>query len=195
MSNQPLLEFVCQVVAYLDGWDLAGEQQYSHIHVDGPDGAAISIGVDGFNDFGPNARVEVSGCWPKAVPTDGTAIMFCPRGESVTIRAAVGRGPEAVAGDIARRLLPKYLPLYREQVRQRDQYLVREARRTECMDRLAEVAGSETGTHDGKMYISAGETRVDAEIGVYDDGARVTMKLYSVPFEKALRVVEILERE
>jgi hypothetical protein len=194
--NEGLLEFAKQIADCLDGWQLLDPQPFNRAAcLGGPGGAGLTIGVDGFGDFRRDGRMEVSGRWPEAAVINQSTVTFYPRGESTSITAAVKRGPEAIAKDIERRLLPKYLPLYGEMKERREQYLAKEARRRECLERLAATGGGDLGRVVGKLRLDApGGAWGYAEVGVWDDGAVVSFELHSVPFGKALQLVEVLTK-
>jgi hypothetical protein len=194
MDYEGLFEFAQQVASYLDGWQLLDPQPFNHAAcLGGPDGAGLTVGVNGFDDFCQDARVEISGRWPEAAIINQSTTTFYPRGESASIKAAMKRGPKAVAGDIKRRLLPKYLPLYAEMKERREHYLAREAKRRKRLEQLAEASGGELGRVVGKLRLDTpGGGWGYAEVGVYDDGEMVSFELHSVPFEKALELVRVL---
>lgn len=197
MDYEGLFEFAQQIAENLDGWQMLDPQPFNHAaSLSGPDGAGLMVGINGFGDFCQDARVEVSGRWPEAVTINQSTVTFYPRNESAMIRAAVSRGPEKVAKDIERRLLPKYLLLYQEMAERKAYYLAKEARRRECLEQLATAGGGDLGRVVGKLRLDAPNKAWGyAEVGVYDDGAKVTLELHSVPFKKALELVKVLVRE
>jgi hypothetical protein len=194
--NTGLFEFAQKIASHLDGWQPLDPQSFNHAaEIGGPDGAGLTISINGFGDFCQDGRVEVSGQWPEAATVNQSTVTFYPRGESTSITAAVSRGPQAVAKDIERRLLPKYLPLYREMKERREQYLAKEARRRDCLERLAAAGGRDLRRVVGKLRLDAPNGAWGyAEVGVWDDGAIVSLELHSVPFGKAMELVEVLTK-
>lgn len=155
------------------------------------------IGVNGFAEFNQDARVEVSGRWPEAVTINQCTVTFYPRGESASITAAVKRGPEKVARDVERRLLPKYLLLYAEMKERKESYLAKEARRCECLEQLAKAAGSRgdlssVGNRVRFDWPGAGWGYADVNVG---QDITVSFELHAVAYEKALELVGMLAVE
>lgn len=95
----------------LDGWrvdlgtDAAGER-YDWVDLVRGDGARVRLTVGGFRAEG---RVTLRGCWPRYRNGNGYS-----GGKSHAITCDASRPPAAIAREIARRLLPAYLPAYEE---------------------------------------------------------------------------------
>lgn len=123
-------EFAFDVASYLSGvalgsvlqWRLerrtepADSKHFAAIRVLREDGPYLYLSFDSWRNVG---RVSVSGGWPSYTKNDGQSTeRTTPTNRDISeadyssITVAVSRGPEAVAKEIARRLLPNYLKLY-----------------------------------------------------------------------------------
>ena len=97
-----------------------GDQVPTYANITGPEECTIRISHI-WNDAN---RIQVGGLWPKPVANpNGGQWDFTPSYNSrlKPITCARSRGPAAIAQDIARRYVPKYLPLWRKQLAYREQ--------------------------------------------------------------------------
>lgn len=84
-----------------EGWSAADPHpDYPGVELLGPDGARLYFRPEGYQEW---KRYSIVGSYP-----DGTRDAY--RAEHFTITVSCDKAPEKIAGDIARRLLPKYLP-------------------------------------------------------------------------------------
>jgi hypothetical protein len=192
-----LLEFAEQVANHLpDGWRVADEQPGGRgVRLEGPGGARLRVAPGGYGGFDPDAdRVQVDGVWPELV-RDGHrhAHFFIPHDGDIHITATASRGPEAVAGDVARRLLPQYLPRLREAQERKAAYLAREEARRAALEGLAEAAGGLGEVRAEAVQLSGGGLFGHATVNVrVDSSATMDLELRSVPLDAALALMQVL---
>lgn len=92
-------------------------------------------------------RVECHGVFPRRGST-----MYGRYNSSPTITCDSKRSARSLAGEIARRLLPKYLPLYAEAVAERDAWIAREQQSKSQAADLALVTGCEARVGESGQF-------------------------------------------
>jgi len=94
-----------------------GDQIPTYADIVGPEGCTIRIS----HVWNDHNRVQVNGLWPKPLSNpNGGQWDFTVRSDELNkITCARSRGPAAIAQDIARRYIPKYLPLWRRELDRR----------------------------------------------------------------------------
>ncbi|WP_067144350.1 hypothetical protein [Microtetraspora malaysiensis] len=144
MNRQEIKEFATKLALVLDGFtaEIAEDRP---VHLVRPDGACLVA----YRVWKRPERVKIIAGYP-----DGNAGYGLPRHE---ITAAVARGPERIAADIRRRLLPTY---------ERDLAIVRE-RMTE-----AAVADAQRARFAGRLR------RLIPAAHVVDEGRRLAVRWY-----------------
>lgn len=95
-----------------DGNEYEPDPREHWTDIDGPRGTGLRLHWDGWNQKG---RVSISGEYPTVpgLPTGHSGRGHKRNDEDwPTITAAVDRGPEAIAAEVRRRVLPGYAPLF-----------------------------------------------------------------------------------
>ncbi|MBU0491790.1 MAG: hypothetical protein KKA73_06455 [Chloroflexi bacterium] len=146
------------------------------IEIDGPAGAGIHIGQD------HTGRLVITGCWP---PSYGTWY-FHPREGAPTITVRADRGPLAIAGEISRRFLPAYLPLYAQQVQDRIATIAREAATESLADELARLSGGDRQHNRAAFSAFPPGMSIRGEIGG-PDSVRLTLDCPAAQARAALQ--------
>jgi len=164
-----------------------GEDLDTRAQIDGPDGCQITVMLYWRDDD----RLTIYGNWPQALPSpDGTQYTFRPdpRHDPGEITAALSRGPAAIAADIRRRFLPKYLPLWDEMIARKaataDQFAAIRA----GYARLAAVAGT-AHNGDGRLVFRNAAIKLSHD----DRGLHAAIDLHCIPFDKTLAIVKVLQ--
>jgi hypothetical protein len=129
-------------------------------------------------------RLVITGRFPSS--DSGIFVPLYADRPRITVRA--NRPPKDIAGEIERRFLPEYLPLYREMWMLCVGYRQAEMQRREHLALLAEAAGSEV-LHDSVRWYGEHGGRIE----VRHDG-RVKMEI-DTTVEVALKIVEILKEQ
>jgi hypothetical protein len=197
MTNTPVndatLSILCRDVATRLGppWRLdtstLGERDRP-LTLRGPDGARLLLG---FDDWTRAGRVEISGEYPDRIG----------RTHGVTwheITVARTRGPQVIAAEIARRLLPLYLP----ELSKAQAIVARKAREKQTREDIAaQVAAVLPGTRltedDARGYPSC-DLRLDlpgqawGSIHLDHDGTAANVTLYRVPAAALPALVAVL---
>lgn len=126
------------------------------------DGAGIGLNLVTY----PGPRLEIRGEFPRH---EGTSYLYGRYDKAPKIGVAANRPPAAIAGEIVRRLLPDYLPLYAEAAHQKAEAERRLAWARELAADLARIVGGDlrdrTTTRDGEAHIYL-RTREDTHASV-----------------------------
>lgn len=117
MTTVEQMELVADTMAaavarHLPGWRVKGEEHRARVLVN-EDGAEVYFR----QEYNKPDRIEVSGAFPRS---ELSSSYFGPHGQRFVISCALSRGPEKIARDVERRLLPGYLPKYAEARASRD---------------------------------------------------------------------------
>jgi len=179
-----------EIVQYLDGWKIEQEESEHYAHLVRADGAGIHIKGNGYN-YEESQRLEITGKWPAQIRIDGNLYSFYPsyrNRDNPRITVAKARSNAAIAKDIERRFLPKYLPLYAEMLEYRQGVLDNEARRLDSMTELATVAGGKARRGEVRIYRS----NISGQLRPSYDGGKVDIKL-SVPWALGLEIAALLK--
>ena len=104
-------------------------------------------------------------------------------GAVTEIGASMARGPDSVAKDIVRRLLPDARKVWAAMLARRDDALSYFAKTQDALARVAAAAGR-AGRDNGEVYLEHGTCRVS--------GDSVTFDRLTVSVEKALRLIAII---
>lgn len=139
-------------------------------------------------------RVEVVAIYPTK------ASHYWYRDATRTITVASSRGGEALGREVARRLLPDYLPALAEAHRRIAEDDAANARRLLRRDRIVEVTGGELIGHQqsdtsSEVYLSRVLPRGGhGGIRLWGDGSTGNLELSSVPYPTLLAVASLLAR-
>ena len=125
-----------EIAEHLPGWKAEPSDGGWLAYLTHADGPRIALRHD-------HGRVKAMGTWP--VATNGQH--FYPYKDSADISCAAGRGPEAIAKDITRRLLPGYLRLWQEQDRKRQEAERSDKEAQSLVRRLEDLFGLERRDH------------------------------------------------
>ena len=149
--------------------------------------------VEKGNNHDVMTRVRILGLYPTK------AHHYWYRDVTRDITVAVERGPEAIGKEIARRLLPGYLPSLYEAQRRIAENEADIARRLARRDTIRRVAGKTTLVSHQQSE-SSSEVYLDLPGGqrgtvrLYGDGSNGNLELSSVPYETLLAVAALLQR-
>lgn len=136
-------------------------------------------------------RLKISGVWPRSTTIDGRTEIHSPYegGPSITVDAT--KDPKRIAGDIQRRLLPEYLPVYRKQY-DKAQAAEAEARATErTITALVAFTGGHQGAHT-KTAIYLGNSEA---YNVTAQGDTVRFEHFNCPLPTAIVLLALLDKE
>lgn len=191
MSNEREIgrQTAALVAECMDGWKVDTSESYDDYpgaYIDGPDGARLYLRLDWRN----KDRVEITSSYPKneARPTQ------------FEIGVSRDRGPQVIAREIERRLLPKYLP---ELVKVRESietHTRAAAARLELAEELMKVLPGASLDHDADR----GRTKVSfygrghegyGNIEIYFSGDSASIKLHSAPADMVRRVARAIAGE
>ncbi len=171
----------------------------TYADIAGPDGCTIRLSTIWNNA----SRVEAHGLWPEPLRNpNGGQWDFTPSYNSrlKAITCARSRGPAAIAQDITRRYLPKYLPLWKKQVAYREQIAAQFDKVHNAYQELEKLFPhchriphngklSVGNRHPGRTYSGQVKLTYDRD----DDQVQGKIQLDWVPYDKVLQIVKILE--
>jgi hypothetical protein len=191
MSNE-LLDLMTEVAHHLNQdapmfnhtqWDARPNHEYS-VKLVADDGRQILV----LNwPYHPD-RLELSGWYPH----DERSQPFVSYHEDPPkITVSQSRPPAQIAGDVLRRLLPRYTELYRVALERQQEHERWLARRSASVDALLEAFGGHA-RHDEEVHF--GSVLQDTPHGraqVFGDGT-CKLELERLPVEKAVQIAEIL---
>lgn len=195
-SQEFLAQFGYEVATYLGDW-YVGEVQDTAVKLDGPDGMQMVLwsgGIDmarGNTDF---IKFQVSGEYPPDT--------FIMPEDKPTINVSYKRGAKGVAGDIRRRFLSKYVPLYYEKWKvQQEIDRNRSARRRLLTDLAGAFSWKIADDKDGlikRVEESYGGSKLDAHYTtrLEPESERrweVDLELKSLTVDQALRIADVLK--
>jgi len=166
-------------------WQYASEQPYEHrALLAGSGGIGLNLAWKQSN----HGRLTIVGCWPELVWYKERSYSFEPYQDRPIISVAASRGPNNIAKDIERRLLPKYLPLWEGAVKARNARLAEIEKLESMLVRLLEIPG--TREDKGKDGARFGESNGPwGSIETYSDGP-ATLTIHNLPFEVAREILE-----
>ena len=165
-------------------WQYADEQPYNHRRIlVGPDGVSLNLAwVQSDND-----RLRILGRWPKPVQRGNRLYDFHPH-DRPSITVAADKSPNQIAGDIRRRFLPKYLPLWQEAVEAREAKLAEIEKLDSMLTLLMETPNvRKDRNEDGVRFGEYKTVYGDAEV---HSGGTVSLKIHNLPFEVACEVLK-----
>lgn len=190
-NEQAKLDALAQgIAAALPGWSVKPLEEYDRRRwLTHETGAEF-----GFAILWNKPRIEVYGCYPLAkYRKNGQARHYYPLSgmDMPNITCAIKRGPEAIAKDIERRFLPRFLELHElalEHVAKREQ---EQDNKEATMKRLADVLGVQTGA---RLNTNVGKNEgYSAWVTIESAGeASVNMKISSLNVELAVQVCRLL---
>ncbi|MBN2003925.1 MAG: hypothetical protein JXA21_11265 [Anaerolineae bacterium] len=141
-------------------------------------GARMWIGSAG------NGRVEISGGYPH-----GHEPHSCENPPRISV--SMTRPAAAVAADIARRFIPRYLELYAERQERAYHWGLCQAQAKDLAEEFAQLPGAHLSSNSGEqfeVYVQHGHFRISPG----SDGPYVSLeRTYSLPPEMALQVARI----
>ena len=193
MKNLEAYTETTRAIASHLGWEWTLDEDWladnCMARLNGPDGAAIHLRSSTYEYTPDNGtRLEISGSFPHSkygshAPHDG-----CPH---ITVSAA--KSPHAIANDIRKRFLPRYMPLYHEALERKQGYEEKEQLQAAVTQQLADLMGGSVG-RDGRLFRPS---HLDGygHIEVQHGGDAVNFKLSSIPLDLALRIAAILGKE
>lgn len=192
MIDAEIHQLAHQLAAELgDGWTVTCDPEDRRPSLSHPDGRRLHVG----RVWNQRDRVAVSGVLP---PTD----MYQPTRTSITV--ALARGPQTIAREITRRVLPEYDATYAEIVAfNRTQQDDRE-RRAAVLECLRVILGGhvreDRHEHTLHAYLTTGSGDFGdtgfrcADVRAHGDGSRVEIKLTDVPAELAEQIALLVTR-
>lgn len=175
---------------FLGGWvyqERRGDASESWATLERADGATIHVHGNGYNSKG---RLSISGGWPRTAAGEECRPW---RGEGCpSIMVGASRPVKRIAAEIARRLLPEYLPRYAENLKRTKET---DAARATSAERCAVLAALVNGKVRGDADKSVSWSHDGG--GGYGDAQSATgeswnIKLNGVGFEQAQAILKIL---
>lgn len=162
---------------------------YWYTYIIGPGGCGIHVGLD-------RGRLNIAGQWPEPIIDGCGAHTFYPYQDRPLITVGFSRGAQAIAKDISRRFLPKYLPMWEQMVQQRLDHIDQGKREQELLARLAAAGGV---THNGVVVriwerSAIDEPRATATVSFYpdSDNPTVDLKLENIPVSSAEQIMALV---
>lgn len=156
------------------------------VHIDGPDRKRITVRRK-MREYGQNfERLEISGTYPEGY--DKSAVYNL---EHHTITVKRDRPVEAIAKEITRRLMPKYLVTLAEVIARMEQHANYQSGQEAGMERLHKSLGGDI--HGGELW-----TRLDdgwAKLRVTHGGEKVELDVHSLPIEMVERMIKAARSE
>lgn len=184
-----LPEFTAQVAALLPGWHhkvAPDNNQWCTTIINGK-GAGLFLRYDRYT-FDGSSRLSIAGSYPVH-----NGHYYGPLNvKRPEITCAIKRGPAAVAKDIARRLIPKYLPLYEQAAKSAADSRAYETQGLDSLEQMATALGVTIPTHNGsrrRLYLT-GSPSGDIETL----GTSVHLELRSVPLDLALYIARSIRK-
>lgn len=181
-----LKEKVVQIAQHLEGWEAhqpsLDNDQWIQLRKAG-DGEQPSIGcrVDGSDaEIHDHTRLQFAGGWPYSMPGQS----FYPY-ESHKIGCAAKRTPASIAVSIRHRLLPAYLPKWKEMFEQKRKYIKSVGQRAAIIAEIANILGKEISRNGARVYVESGSFRACIN-GTFD------IKLSGISAEVARKIATIL---
>lgn len=150
------------------------------VYILGPNDAAVRIKPDGYA-YNTEGRLRIFGRYPHHPRMNLTHGETLPE---ITVTAK--KSPQAIAKDIRRRFLPKYLDLHAQAMERKQVYEHAEAVREDHLQQLAVILNTEP--RRDKLYMP-GSIGGFAQVS---DSNTVKFAIYSVPFETACKIAELL---
>jgi hypothetical protein len=168
-----------------EGWVVDTNAEYDGyrvVYIDGPDGLRLAVGLDWRN----SDRMDVSGVYP---PNPDRSASEGHRLKQHKIGMSRFRGPEVMAKEIRRRLLPGFTEDLKALLDSRQKAADAEVARRRAINTLllCNVPGA-SQTLDG-LYFPGGSVRMNA------DGTSARIEMYSVPTALTHRILKLLAKE
>lgn len=175
-------------------WTHAPREEVSrYTCITGPDGCGLHVDLD---TWPKKPRLNITGQWPKSIGDGRGRHSFYPYQDQPHITVAFGRGAQAIAKDISRRFLPKYLPMWEQMVEQRASYMDENKREQEVLARLAAAGGV---THKGTAVriwerCKIDDPRATATVSFCPDkhNPTVDLKLENIPVSTAETIMALV---
>lgn len=168
------------------GWSVDTEWPHHGVQITGPNEARVFLTMPTW-PHSAKGKVNAAGMYPGAYDQR-------PGIDIHNIMVSRDRGPETIAKEITRRLLPKYLPdLERAQTRIIGHTLAAGLRNAVGEEFAAALGTTWTPDGDRLRFHDHNETGY-GEVQVYHSGDKVSLDLRSVPTEIAREIVAILAR-
>jgi len=180
-----LRDFGLALAKQLPGWEFDEQHWAEYQHV----ARLVCREIPGariyLHDTWPRGRVEISGGYPDGVYIDTK--------QKIDITVNPARDIEAVAKDIQRRFLGKYLETFRAMMEQVYQIAQSQARARDVADELAAILGCEVryGRDSAEMWTRHGKVAVAA--GANEPYITIE-RLYSIPVDMAKEVAAVMAR-
>lgn len=165
-----------------------------YTYITGPGGCGLHVGLDTRN----SGRLNIVGQWPNPVRDGRGTQTFYPYEDQPRITVAFGRGAQAIAKDITRRFLPKYLPMWEQMVQNRCDYVDARKRRGVLLARLAAAGGVTHSADQPEVRIwemgKINEPRATATVSLYPDknNPTVDLKLENIPMSAAEQIMALV---
>jgi hypothetical protein len=170
----------------------ASLNDYGTACLEGPEGCSLFVRPD-HHEWVRADRVEVSGSWPRGTSANGSSQLFAPYHDSYSITAALSRGPAAVARDIERRLLPGYLPRYREMVARRDRHVEEELARLRAAQEIRDLLRIDPSSQNPcEFYLPDTVGYGQLKVEHYGGQLQVEFSRLQVPYDRALSILTAL---
>lgn len=148
------------------------------VYLDGPDGARLFLRFDGSYE-----RFMVSSVWPEG------AYRKIPRLTHHQISVSRDRGPDVLAREIARRLLPTYVADLADVTARVKAHADSAAADARLAEELADTVQIGRRDSDGRVTWSFGDERGYGVADVWHGGTKVALEFRSVSPDVARRVL------
>jgi hypothetical protein len=178
MENQDLQNLARDIAVHLgENWRVIPRDADWIANIGSQNGATIYVERSG-------DRLVVTGKFPRG--EDGCNFVPHDKRPRITVRAS--RSPESIAGDIRRRFLPEYLPLYDEAAALWESHRRAEEQRRRELALLAEATGGTVVTHNSVRWYGEHSGKVEVRHGGY-----ATVEV-STTVDVALKMVGVLKK-
>ncbi len=182
-------ELVTRIATHLAGWSVTDPPLPEEdtvepvVSLNGPQGAWLTVRAAGTfkATLSPEDRVEIRCGWPRA--SDGA--LFDHHCANSFITCGVRRGASEIARDIARRLLPAYIPEYEAAIEERDVYEARLAQ----MTRDTEIITAAVNARPRRV---PGWIETDDALFILSLGGDIRVNLMHLTLDQVLAVIELL---
>jgi hypothetical protein len=184
-----MVPLVRQILAHLPGWTINdGANDWDHVvTLAGPEGQGLYInGV-----HGGKGKLHISGVYPKDRSNNcyGRSVIGY-NSQPPSINVAASRGAKAIAGDIARRLLPEYREIFWKALERKattDAYI--ELTRATA-ERLAAAGVELRGEYKDQLHLYRSHgAYMDGNVG----GDSVTMNFRGLTPDQAEAIIKIVK--
>lgn len=180
-----------QIAAALgDGWTWFSDGREWTPTIRHSSGAGIYVNTGVYRFPG---RVVVTGSWPRRDGIAGHGAAYIPNSGIPEITVSDATPPAQIAAAIAKRFLPKYLPLFNEQCRKMAQEQQHDDITAATYAALKAVAGGRQldGKPLGALYLGLDSYAYELTA----NGDSVRFEAFSVPFNVATRLLTVLRKD